>query len=129
MENHSTVMRISYRLTADFLFLVHLILVCIVALGWLIPGLFYLHLTLLLATFLSEIFLGYCPFTRMEYAIRHKLDPTLLFDKSCMVHYLRKWRGLGPRPAITGKVSFSKKNSFVLILLVIEAVSVIYNFV
>ena len=128
MENHSAVIRISHRFTADFIFLVHLILVCIVSVGWLVPGLFYLHLTLLLATLLSEVFLGYCPLTRMEYAIRHKLDPTLLFDRSCIIHYLRKWRGLGPRPAITGKVPFFKRNSFLFILICIGVLSFSYNF-
>jgi hypothetical protein len=128
MGNHSAVMRISYRFTADFVFLVHLTLVCVVAVGWLIPQLFYLHLTLLLATLCSEIFLGYCILTRMEYAIRHKLDPMLLFDKSCIVHYLRKWRGLAPRPIIITKPTFFRKNSFLFILISLAVMSFGYNF-
>lgn len=128
MQNLSTAVQIFYKSLANFIFLVHLILVCIVTVGWLIPGFFYLHLSLLLATFLSEIFLGYCPLTRMEYAIRHKLDPTLLFDKSCMVHYLRKWRGLGPRPVPTAPPTFFKKNSFTFILIAIALLSLTYNF-
>lgn len=127
MQNPSAAVRIFYKALADFIFLVHFALVCIVAVGWLIPGLFYLHISLLLATFLSEIFLGYCPLTRLEYAIRHKLDPTLLFDKSCMVHYLRKWRGLGPRPAPTSPPTFFKKNSFTFILIGIAFLSLAYN--
>lgn len=120
--------KIFYRLTADFVFLTHLTLVCIVAVGWLIPGFFYVHLTLLIATFLSEIFLGYCPLTTLEFGIRKKLDPSLLFDKSCMVHYIRKWRGLGPRPVASNNTSFFKKNKFLFILLALGLLSFVYRF-
>jgi hypothetical protein len=121
-------MRIFYRVSADFVFLIHFALVCVVSVGWLIPGFFYLHISLLLATFLSEIFLGYCPLTQAEFYLRRKLDPTLFFDKSCMIHYLRKWRGLGPRPAPATPPTFFKKNSFTFILLSIAILSAAYNF-
>ena len=127
MSNNGAI-KIFYQLTADFIFLVHLILVCTVAIGWLIPGLFYVHLALLLATFLSEIFLGYCPLTTLEFGIRKKLDPSLLFDKSCMVHYIRKWKGLGPRPTVATNVSFFKKNSFLFILLFLGLFSFVHKF-
>ncbi len=110
------IMKLNSKITADFVFTIHLILVCIVALGWLIPGFFYVHITLLLATFLSEIFLGYCPLTTLEFGIRKKLDPSLLFDKSCIIHYLRKWRGLEPRVSTTKNISFLKRNSSLFIL-------------
>lgn len=119
--------RLGYRLAAEFVFIVHLILVCIVAVGWLVPQFFYLHLTLLLATLFSEIFWGFCLLTRLEYTLRHKLDPTLIFDKSCMVHYIRKWRGLPPRPAVTQPVSFFKKNSFLFILVGLGILSFVYR--
>jgi len=128
MKNSSAVMRISYRLTANFVFLIHLILVCILVVGWLLPGLFYLHLTLLLATFLSEIFLGYYLLTHLEFGIRKKLDPTLLFDKSCIVHYIRKWRGLTPRPVATTSPSFLKKNGFIFILLALGILSFSFRY-
>jgi len=126
--NNNGATKFFYLLMADFVFLVHLVLVCIVAVGWLIPGFFYVHLTLLIATFLSEIFLGYCPLTTLEFDIRKKLDPSLLFDKSCMVHYIRKWRGLGPRPIKTTNISFFKKNSFLFILLALGLLSFVYRF-
>lgn len=128
LMNNNGAIKIFYQIAADFVFLLHLILVCIVAVGWLIPGFFYVHLILLLATFLSEIFLGFCPLTTLEFGIRKKLDPSLLFDKSCMVHYLRKWRGLGPRPLVSNKSSFFKKNSFIFILLILGILSFAYRF-
>ncbi len=120
-------LKIYYQLTANFVFLIHFILVCIVTVGWLIPQLFYLHITLLLAILFSEVIFGYCPLTRMEYALRHKLDPTILFDKSCMVHYLRKWRGLPPRPTPTTNATFFKKNSFLFILIGLGILSFLYK--
>lgn len=112
---------------ADLIFVLHLTLVVIVVLGWLIPRFFYLHLILLTLTALSEVFLGYCLLSRMEFSLRKKLNPTLLFDKSCIVHYLRKWRGLRPRPKVVGEVSFLKKNSFLFILLGLGLLSFVYR--
>ena len=129
MNNYPTTVRLFYKIAANFIFLMHLTLVCFVAVGWLIPGFFYAHFILLMITILSEIFLGYCPLTRLEFNIRKKLDPTLVFDKSCIMHYLRKWRSLGPRPAISPQASFFRKNSFIFILLVFGMLSFVFNFV
>jgi hypothetical protein len=122
------VSRISKLVAAEIVFAIHFILVAIVALGWLIPGFFYAHLTLLVLTISSEILLGYCILTRIEFGIRRKLDPALVFDKSCMVHYIRKWRGLAPRPSSALKLSFFKKNAFFFILLGLGALSLAYRF-
>lgn len=117
--------KLSYKVAAEIVFSVHFLLVATVSLGWLIPGMFYIHLALLLATLLSEIFLGYCVLTRLEFGLRRKLDPTLVFDKSCMIHYLRKWRGLAPRPttSLTAPLSFFKKHTFLFILLTLALLS------
>lgn len=128
MDDHNRTTNIPYKFIADLVFLVHLALVGAVALGWLIPGFFYIHLALLLATLFSEMFLGYCPLTRLEFGLRKKLDPTLSFDKSCMVHYLRKWRGLVPRPAISSQASFFKKHTFIFVLLALGILSFVYRF-
>jgi hypothetical protein len=127
MSNYS-VSRIFKLAAADLFFFIHFVLVVIVAVGWLLPILFYTHLSLLLLTLLSEIFLGYCILTRLEFGIRRKLDPMLSFDKSCMVHYIRKWRGLAPRPPSTLKLSFFKKNSFLFILLALGLLSLANRF-
>jgi hypothetical protein len=127
MKNYNSGVIILKRLTADFIFVVHFILVSIVAIGWLVPQLFYVHLSLLLVTMASEIALGYCLLTRMEFDIRRKLDPTLLFDKSCISHYTRKWRGLGPRPLLKLRQSFLKRNSFMFILLSLGIISFVYR--
>jgi hypothetical protein len=126
--NNRPVSHISQLVLAEIIFAIHFVLVAIVAVGWLIPGFFYTHLTLLVLTLLSEIFLGYCMLTRLEFGIRKQLDPTLIFDKSCMVHYIRKWRGLAPRPVSTLKLTFFKKNSFFFILLGVGALSIVYRF-
>lgn len=119
--------RAVYSATADIIFWVHLAVVLLVVLGWLWPKLFYPSIILLVATLLSEIFLGFCPLTRLEFGIRKKLDPNLTFDKSCISHYTRKWRGLPPREMREVMGSFFKRKSFLFVLLGLAAINITYN--
>ena len=112
---------------ADFVFWIHLGVVLLVVFGWLWPILFYPSIILLAATLLSEIFLGFCPLTRLEFGIRKKLDPRLSFDKSCISHYTRKWRGSPPREMREVVGSFFKRKSFLFVLLGLAAVNIAYN--
>ena len=66
----STKKKLLYIFIANLIFTVHLVLVLIVSVGWLIPGFYYLFLGALVATFLSELFLGYCPLTFFEFGLR-----------------------------------------------------------
>ena len=116
-----------YGVGADFVFWIHLAVVLLVVVGWLWPKLFYPSIILLAATLLSEIFLGFCPLTRLEFGIRKKLDPRLSFDKSCTSHYTRKWRGLPPREMREVVGSFFKRKSFLFVLLGLAAVNIAYN--
>lgn len=113
---------------ANIIFVLHFLLIVIVSLGWLWNGFYFYHFGLLLATLASELFFGYCLLTRLEFGIRKKIDPNLLFDKSCIVHYIRKWRGLAPRPPVLASVSFWKKNSFLFIVCIIGSIGFVFNF-
>ena len=98
--------RAFYLVLADIIFIVHLILVLIVSVGWLIPGMYYVFLTLLALTFLADVFLGYCPLTPLEFNLRRKLDPTAVYDSSCIAHYTRAPFGKKPRGAVAEAPSF-----------------------
>jgi hypothetical protein len=126
--NYTKTIRFFHQVSADFVFFIHLLLIFTVAFGWLIPGLFYTHLTLVVLTLLSELLWGYCLLTRLEFGIRKKLNPALLFDTSCIIHYVRKWKGLAPRIISSDKKSFLKKNGFLITLIVIGAASFFYKF-
>lgn len=119
---------IFYKATADLVFLVHFGVVSIVAIGWVVPGFFTFYVSILVTVLLSEIFFGYCVLTKLEFGIRKKLDSSLIFDKSCIMHYILKWRGLAPRPISSTPASFFKRKSFSFILLLLGGVSSVFNF-
>ena len=119
--------RILYLILADLIFVIHLGLVLIVSLGWLIPSLYYVFLILLALTFLAEIFLGYCPLTPLEFNLRRKLDPTAVYDSSCIAHYTRVPFGKKPRVAVAEAPNFLKKHSFLFILLGLFVVSTVFR--
>lgn len=119
--------QILLKFQAGIIFSAHFVLVLIVAVGWLVPGLFYLHTALLAATIMSEILFGYCVLTRLEFGLRKKLNPDAVFDRSCIAHYTRKWRGLHPRPAIIGRPNLRQRWQFTAILVAIAAASFTYN--
>ena len=119
--------KFTYITLARLVFALHFALVLVVSVGWLIPGLFYVYLFAFIATLYSELFLGYCPLTRLEFSLRKKVNPNLVFDKSCIVHYVRALFGLKPREAGTAPKTFFKKYSFIFVLSGIFAVSIIFK--
>ncbi|MDO8423984.1 MAG: DUF2784 family protein [bacterium] len=123
----SKTQRALYLILADFIFIVHLALVLIVSIGWLVPGMYYIFLTLLGLTFLMEIFLGYCPLTPLEFNLRRKLNPTATYGSSCITHYMRALFGRKPGVETTDNPTFFKKHSFLLILLGLFAVSILFR--
>jgi len=100
------------------MFVFHFLYVLVSAFGWLLPGnFFYLFLITWLIAFLVDVIWAVCPLTVVEWGLRRKLNPGQVFDKSCIAHYTRKWRGLPPRPPITGKKTFWQRYSFIAIML------------
>ena len=121
--------KLLYTTTANIIFLFHTALVLIVCLGWLFPSFFYIFIVFLVATALSEIFLGYCFLTKWEFYLRRKMYPEKVFDSSCIFHYGRVVFGLPPRPTVNKKeAGFFKKYSSLLILLLPLAGSLLVKF-
>lgn len=117
-----------YKTSADFVFVLHFVLVLIVVFGWLVPGrFFYVFLTFFALTLISEITFGYCVLTKIEFDLRRKIDPNQKFDKSCIAHYVRKWKGLPPREPFVGQKNFFQKNSFIFIMLGLLIISLLWR--
>jgi hypothetical protein len=116
-----------YALAADFVFWVHLVVVGLVIVGWLWSPLFYPILALQVSTLFFEIVFGFCPLTKLEFGMRRKIDPSLVFDRSCTAHYSRKWRGLPPREIPIARGSFFKRKSFLFVLLGLALINIAYN--
>ncbi len=56
---------------ANLLAIIHLVVVSIILFGWFIPDLFFIHGLLLVATFLSWVFISKCVLTVWEYKLRN----------------------------------------------------------
>lgn len=130
MENLSRTRRFALLTAAGAVFAVHLAVVIIVSVGWLVPSLFYVYIALFAATLYAELFLEHCPLTRLEFGIRRRLDPTRVFDTSCIMHYGRAFFGKLPRPSAdpARKTTFLKAHSFVFVLSGVFVASLVYRF-
>jgi hypothetical protein len=119
-----------YIFVADIIFVIHFLLVLSVVFSWLFPKLFVYFLVLWTFTFISEILFGRCVLTNWEFDLRRKIFPDSKYEKSCMVHYYRKLFGLEIRENREQKEkTILQKNSFKIILIVLLAVSLVYNLV
>ena len=83
------------RIAADFVFLVHFLVVVIIMFGWLFPSFWYIYMAALVATLCSEIFLSYCILSKWEFQLRKKDDPRIDYDYEFASFYTyRITRGL-----------------------------------
>lgn len=110
-------MKILYRLGADFIWLLHFVMVLIALFGWLVPSIWLIYIAVLVGTLISTLTLGYCIFSKWEYDLRKKIDPLLTYDFPYASYYtfrLTQGRLSGPFLAKAGVI-------FVSLSLVIQA--------
>lgn len=104
--------KIFYYSLANLVFIVHFALVLILTVGWLVPGMYYFFLGVIVTVFLVDVTLGYCPLTLWEFNIRKKLNPAKIYDKTFTAHYLRALVGIKPKIEVIESKNFFKKHSF-----------------
>jgi hypothetical protein len=85
-----TEMKIFYRLTADIICLIHLLVVILVLFGWLILSLWYVYMLVLVGTLFSELWFTYCFLSKWEFDLRRKTNPALDYDYSYTSYYTYK---------------------------------------
>ncbi len=78
------------KLLANIIFVVHFIFVIFILFGWLFPNIWYLYITALFITLLSEIILGYCPLSKFEFQIRKRVNPSLNYNYSFASYYTHR---------------------------------------
>lgn len=129
MYQYTPTKRFWLLLLANTIFIIHFAVVLINMVGWLFPGwFFYAYLTAWFLAFAVDMLWSTCPLTYLEFGIRKKLDPHSTFDKSCIAHYMRKWRGLSPRPFVEkGDKTFWGRYSFVFIMLGLLVLSLLWQ--
>ncbi len=85
--------RLSKRVLAEALFVLHFFLVVFVALGWMIESLRYVYIAILIATFISDATLGYCLLSRWEFKLRKSVDHRIHYDHTWLNYYAAKILG------------------------------------
>ena len=83
-------MKIFYRIIADIIWILHLFVVIVVLFGWLVPSIWYLYISVLVLTLLSEIFWSYCLLSKWEFNLRKKIIPSLDYEYVYASYYMYK---------------------------------------
>jgi len=78
---------IFYRITAEFIFVLHCVVVAVIAFGWVLPSLRYLYLAVLVATLFSMVAFGHCFLSKWEFFLRRKINPHLDYNYSFSSYY------------------------------------------
>jgi len=84
-------MKFLYRLGANTLFLLHVLLVIVVVFGWMVPKIWPLYLTALVVTLISDIVFGYCLLSKWEFDLRKKIDPSTDYNFTWTTFYTYKF--------------------------------------
>ncbi len=83
--------RIGARIIAEALFVLHSGLMVVLLVGWLFPEpYYYIYLSILSATFLTQLFFRYCLLTAWEFYFRRVLQPDLGPTPYFLTYYSHK---------------------------------------
>ena len=83
-------MKLIYKITADFIFLIHALIFFILLFGWMVPSIWHLYMATLIVTLLFDLFLGYCLLSKWEFSFRKKVNPEIKYDHTWATFYIRK---------------------------------------
>jgi len=83
-------MKLIYRMGADAIFLLHLVLVLLVVFGWAIAELWWVYMGALVVTLLSDLVFGYCILSKWEFDLRKKLNPATNYNYTWTTFYTYK---------------------------------------
>jgi hypothetical protein len=82
--------KIIYRIIADFIWFIHLMIVIIVVFGGFFPKIFYVYVGILIVTLLSEIIWKYCILSKWEFDLRKKINPKINYEYEYASYYTYK---------------------------------------
>lgn len=80
-----------YKIYADLIFIAHLVTLLIILLGWVVPSIWYLYISVLVLTLLSELAFGYCILSKWEFDLRKKINPSLNYNYHWSTFYTYKF--------------------------------------
>ena len=79
-----------YRIVADALFLVHLLLFILVLTGYLFPKLWYPYMIAISITLISDIIFDCCLVSKWEFDLRKKANPAIEYNYTFATFYTYK---------------------------------------
>jgi len=83
--------KLFYKITADLIFVTHLIIVLIVLFGWIWSSIWLLYAIVLIVTILSDFIFGYCIISKWEFNLRKKVNPAVDYDYTWSSFYTYKF--------------------------------------
>ena len=83
-------MKFAYRLGADAIFTLHLLLVVLVVFGWTVPTLWPIYMVAMVITLASDVVFGYCIFSKWEFDLRKKVNPDTNYNFTWTTYYTYK---------------------------------------
>jgi len=77
------------QILADTIFAVHLVVVLIVLFGWLLPSIWWMYVTILTISLISELYFGYCILSKWEFDLRKQLHSDIDYTYEFTTYYTR----------------------------------------
>ena len=106
-------MKIVYRVGANAIFLLHLLLILLVIVGWAFSSIWWLYMGVLVATLISDVIFGYCILSKWEFDLRKRVNPSTNYNYTWTTFYTYKITNRRIRD------SFYKKAAITAIVLMI----------
>ena len=83
--------RLAARILAEIIFSAHTVLMIILLFGWLLPvPYYYVYLTVLALTLVTQLLFRYCLLTAWEFYFRRTLDPSVGESPYYLTYYSHK---------------------------------------
>lgn len=79
--------KIFYLALANFIFLFHFILIFIALFGWTKDRLWWVYISVLILTLISDLTFGYCILSKWEFSLRKKIHPEIDYDYTWTTFY------------------------------------------
>ncbi len=98
-------MKSFYKISADIIFLLHIVIFLIALFGWIFPRIWYLYVTTLALVLLSDLIFGYCLASKWEFDLRKKVNPEVKYAYAWSSYYTYKFTDHKLSPVLFERVA------------------------
>jgi hypothetical protein len=83
-------MKFWHRIVAELILGLHIFAVFLILFGWALPDMWWLYMSALVGTLVSDAIFGYCILSKWEFDLRKKYNPATDYDFSWTSYYTYK---------------------------------------